>query len=458
MAELVGLTASVIGIAELATKIVAASFKVKGLLEQVSNVPDELQRHLDQIQLFSHSFLASHINEDGPPALRDALGVAIIQCQQAADDLGKLASDLHAQIHEGSRARRKIQAARVVLQKDALASHEKRLSSAMQMLMMACQIYGLEQQRYLIWRDLQRRQPDVIVAQILGSLQTTEVATPMSSQPHCEPVRQYADPATSQNCVTERRGVLWAQRFRPYLKLGLTGLTGSLEVQYDSRGVPEESDEDFSDLRIRIHLPRWFSSKSLDSILRKKTMMNVALCSGNWQICDFLAGYDVPVTAYVIPSRPPWYEQDCQSKCFLNVASHYSHDTSFACALIQYYNGPIARFDAIRRSIWPDCEFYDASVLHERLWLASHFTEFSAVIHMGSNSFWNPLVPSQARVVRALLSQNGKIFLAGIGPLLLGYQTYGFTRRRLQELLVSLSTMSRHMTTKDASGLMLGHN
>lgn len=146
----VGLVASAIGIAGLATKIVKTTIKVKGLLEQINNVPEELQQHLDQIQLISQ-ILTSDINDDGPPALRGALDVAKIQCQKAAEGLRKVAEDLHAQVHGGGRARRKIRSARVVLQKDVLASHEKRLASTMQMLMMACNMYGMEQRRYIMY-------------------------------------------------------------------------------------------------------------------------------------------------------------------------------------------------------------------------------------------------------------------------------------------------------------------
>lgn len=151
MAEAVGLVASVIGIAGLAGKIVKTTCKVKGLLEEVSNAPEDLQRHLDQINLFV-PILAAEINDDGPPDLRVALGAAVSQCQQAANDLGKLAEDLSTQIHASNsgRLRRKVQAAKVVLQKDIFAAHEKRLSSAMQMLIMASQMYGLAQQRYLL--------------------------------------------------------------------------------------------------------------------------------------------------------------------------------------------------------------------------------------------------------------------------------------------------------------------
>ena len=148
MAEAVGLVASIVGIAGLAGKIITTIHKVNSLLKDIRNVPEELQRYLDQIQLFTP--LVSSIDDDGPAALKGALTTAVHQCQQAADELGKLAEDLHNQIHTGGRARRKVGALRVILQKDAWAAHEKRLASAVQMLMMASQMYGLAQQKYLM--------------------------------------------------------------------------------------------------------------------------------------------------------------------------------------------------------------------------------------------------------------------------------------------------------------------
>ncbi|KAK8113487.1 hypothetical protein PG984_014013 [Apiospora sp. TS-2023a] len=498
MAEVVGLVASVIGITELAAKIVKISFKVKDLLEQVSNVPQELQRHLDQIRLVS-PLLANHINDDGPPALRGALGVAIMQCQQAADDLETIAAELHAQVHEGGRARRKLRAAGIVLQKDVLASHEKRMSSAMQMLMMACQMYGLEQQRYLI--DLQRRQPEVIVARVLESLGAPE-ATPAGSLPSNESMKQYADLGTSQNYAKERRTVIWDQAMEPGLKLGLAGLTGSLEVQNGNRVAGRQKGE--SDLRLRIYLPRWFSSKYIDSILRRsqagwsyyihsatlhsydsvtwrlvmdtmrskkdslqklksmigegrisiydtrqssgrhqETLMETALNSGNWQICDFLAGYDVPISAVSVHFIP-WAEREDNLRYIQNVASHYENGKIYFWALFQKYDGPIANFDAIRRAVWPDCEFYDASFVDARLFLAALFTQDSPIMHLRS------VLATQGLVVRSLLSRNGEINLHDIGTRLLGYCRHYGTKYQLQRLLALLVTKSLR-TTRDMS-------
>lgn len=46
MAEAVGLVASVIGIAGLAGRIAKAGYKVASLLEEMHNVPEELQQYL----------------------------------------------------------------------------------------------------------------------------------------------------------------------------------------------------------------------------------------------------------------------------------------------------------------------------------------------------------------------------------------------------------------------------
>ncbi|KAK8034194.1 gentisate 1-2-dioxygenase [Apiospora rasikravindrae] len=509
MAEIVGLTASVIGIAELATKILATSFKLKGLLEQVSNVPEELQRHLDQIQLFS-PLLATHINDDGPPALRGALRVAMIQCQQAADDLGKLAEDLHTQVHEGSRARRKVRAARIVLQKDTLVSHKKRLSSAMQMLLMACQMYGLQQQKYII--ELQQQQPNLIVTQLLAGLQTPDIV-PANSQSTREPVRQRGGLELSRPCVTERCGALWSQRFESYLKVGVSDLTGSLEIQYGTIDAHQEGGQDVSDLRLRIHLPRWFSSKSLDSIIRRshagwnyylhtstlhpvdsttwqltreimgsktdslqrlksliaegrisvydtahidgpcqKAMMEIALESENWQICEFLAGYDVPILLYPL-TYTPWYARESQSRYIQSIASHYSDDPMVFWTLLQNYDGPASYFDVIRRSVWLDCEFYDIPFMHKRLWLAALFTGDFGPVYTKIDASQRPqFLGRKEQVVRALLSRNGEVFLPNIGSHLLHYCTDYHVKGCFQSLLASLGFISLQMASMGVSG------
>ncbi|KAK8064206.1 hypothetical protein PG996_008858 [Apiospora saccharicola] len=493
MAELVGLTASVIGTAGLATKVVTTSVKVKGLLEQVNKIPEELQQHLDQIELFS-PLLTSQISDDGPSAMRGALDVAMIRCQQAADDLGKVAEDLLAQVNKGGKAGRKIRAARVILQKDVLASNVKRLSSAMQMLMMASQMYGLEQQRYLI--NLQKGQPGVIVSQVLAGLQETRPEPADYTLLH-DPVRKYVPSATSENRAMRRRNALWAQRFQTHLRLGLGGLTGSLEVQYGSKGMHQDGDKEPQDLRLRVHLPRWFSSKSLDYIVRRSqagwdhhfhtatlhpehsttsnlvmelmenktdsvrklqyliaegrvsvfdsiyvpiaggcTMMEIGLRFGNWQICDFLAGYDVPISRFFY-HYTPWFEREKQLQYIQSVASCYADTVIFFWVLFQEYEGPIARFDAIRRLVWPDFEFYDVSFFGKRLLLASAFAD---VYSSGG------MVSGQSFIVRALLSRSGEIYLPQIGPLLRDYSTPSNTIHRLRGLLVSLSIQSLRNT------------
>lgn len=118
------------------------------------------------------------------------------------------------------------------------------------------------------YRDLQRRQPDAIVAQLLGSLQVPG-ATPTSSLPPTQPIQQSAGPEMSRTYANARRAVIWDQALGPHLNFGLEGLTGSLQVQNGRKVSAWQKSDESSDLRVRIHLPRWFSSKYIDSIVRR---------------------------------------------------------------------------------------------------------------------------------------------------------------------------------------------
>lgn len=106
------------------------------------------------------------------------------------------------------------------------------------------------------------------MARILGSLQVPSPIQTSPQQSH-DPVGQSTDLAMSRKSTTELRAALWNQKFQPFLKLGITSLTGSLEVQCGSNAVDQKRNEVFSDLQLRINLPRWLTSKSLDSILRR---------------------------------------------------------------------------------------------------------------------------------------------------------------------------------------------
>lgn len=217
-------------------------------------------------------YLADIDDDDGPPALRGALAAAASQCQRAANELGKLVEDLHIQVHTGGKARRKIRAARVVLQKEMWAAHEKRLASAVQMLMMASQMYGLAQQRYLLqvppsrsplasrlttdFRDLQRSQPNVIVTQILATLPPREVQ-PSDSESSSQQFHQRGPRTRS----------VWY--FRPDLRLGMADITGSLELQYGRKRAVKKCKEAIPVFGFRIQLPKWLSTRTLDSLLQQ---------------------------------------------------------------------------------------------------------------------------------------------------------------------------------------------
>lgn len=147
MAEMLGAVASGISIAQFAGSIIKIGFRIKSLLEDIRDVPDDLQHHLGQIQVLAP--LLAEIDH-GPSISNGALLAAAKQCQQAARELEVLASELSNQVQSSQGFNRRFRSLQAVLQKSALARHEKRMQVSMQMLMLALQLTSLCRQNDLM--------------------------------------------------------------------------------------------------------------------------------------------------------------------------------------------------------------------------------------------------------------------------------------------------------------------
>ncbi|KAK8119995.1 uncharacterized protein PG998_004621 [Apiospora kogelbergensis] len=137
MAEVLGAVASGVGIAQFAGGIIKTSFRIKKLLEDIKDVPEDLQRHLAQIQLLAP--LLAEIDR-GPSISNGALLAAADQCRQAALELDVLATDLSHQVQSSKGLQRRFRSLQVVLQKSTIARHEKRVQATIQMLTLAWQL------------------------------------------------------------------------------------------------------------------------------------------------------------------------------------------------------------------------------------------------------------------------------------------------------------------------------
>lgn len=146
MAEILGVVASGISVAQLAGQIIATGIKVKGFLDEISDAPETLSFLVGQIQVLApvlcefddvhHSMVASE-------SLKGSLQAAVLQCQKALEHLESLSAELHTQIQTSTGFRQKLRTAKVLLKKEQLLKHERRLSMAVQLLALAQQTYML---------------------------------------------------------------------------------------------------------------------------------------------------------------------------------------------------------------------------------------------------------------------------------------------------------------------------
>lgn len=149
MAEIIGVVASGISIAQVAGKILSTGLEIKCLLDDMTEIPGRLADLLDQVTLLAA--IISEISlpdDDFMPASYQAsqngsLRNAVTYCQKAADQLAELASSLSAQVQTTRGFKRKLGLAKAVLRKEQLAKLENRLSTAVQLLSLAQQTYML---------------------------------------------------------------------------------------------------------------------------------------------------------------------------------------------------------------------------------------------------------------------------------------------------------------------------
>lgn len=146
MAEVLGLIASGINIAQIAGEIIAAGLKIKKLLDEVDEAPETLTTLLEQIDTLAPILCCISIDETTTPVsaqLRRAFQNAVSACDQVANRMEFLARDLAAKIESSRGMRRRMNMTKVALKKSLLHRHETHLHAAIQYLSLAQQTYIL---------------------------------------------------------------------------------------------------------------------------------------------------------------------------------------------------------------------------------------------------------------------------------------------------------------------------
>lgn len=153
MAEVLGLVASGISVAQVAGSILTDSLKLKSLLDEVKNAPECLRDMLDQLELLTpilceattSDYDAASTSLPHPSAhshVQQALQNTLRACQTAGEQLELLAADLMSQIdvaRGGVRLKRAM--VKVVLKKGTLTQYGTRLQKMIQLLTLAQNTY-----------------------------------------------------------------------------------------------------------------------------------------------------------------------------------------------------------------------------------------------------------------------------------------------------------------------------
>lgn len=143
MAELVGLIASGISIAQLATQVGGCIVKLKGYWSQVQQAPDNIAHLLREIE--SLNLILSHIQDDQCRAesagedfcMRQSLQL----CKEGADELSALVAELAAKIEGKAGMRRRFGSVKIVLRNEEVKRLRRRMKTAIRLLTLAYQCH-----------------------------------------------------------------------------------------------------------------------------------------------------------------------------------------------------------------------------------------------------------------------------------------------------------------------------
>jgi hypothetical protein len=142
MAEILGIVASGISVAQIAGQVINSIIKLKGYWEQVKGVPAEINHLLGEID--SLSLLLYHIQDNQPPQVSEnvPLGSTGVQqccklCQDAAEELRILVRDMERKFEGKIGWKRRVGSAKVVLKKEEVKGLKRRMKNAVRLLSLA---------------------------------------------------------------------------------------------------------------------------------------------------------------------------------------------------------------------------------------------------------------------------------------------------------------------------------
>ncbi len=144
MAELFGVAASAITVAQVAGEFFTSVLTLKKLWDEVRDVPDSINNIVEQLQLLNpvlSEMEAEFAHSNWGLQNDSAARLSIQYCRQAVNDLRALSDDLQRQITSTRRVKRNIAKIQVSIKKDLIRRYQEKLQHAMQILSLSQQTY-----------------------------------------------------------------------------------------------------------------------------------------------------------------------------------------------------------------------------------------------------------------------------------------------------------------------------
>lgn len=146
MAEALGVVASGVAVAQLASQVASSIVKLKTFWEQVKDVPTEIRYLLFEID--SWNLILSRIQQDlerpsNSPLASDTfyLAQSLDLCRQGSDALKVLVIELAAKVERKSGLKQTLGSAKVALKSEDLKRLKRRMKSAVRLLSLSLQCY-----------------------------------------------------------------------------------------------------------------------------------------------------------------------------------------------------------------------------------------------------------------------------------------------------------------------------
>ncbi|KAJ2990764.1 hypothetical protein NUW58_g2790 [Xylaria curta] len=427
MAEILGLVASGVTVAQVAGEILGASLKIKGLLNECNEMPARLELLLNQVEILAPIISEASANYDALPyraSLNGVLRNAVLHCQMASDQLTSLAGALSIQIDTSRGVKRKLKLVKALLRRDLVEQCESSLQNAVQLLSLAQQTYILA---------LQRLQPEIIASQFLHHLESHNGSTSQG----CEIVLQGMPHATrnrrvESNGKANQSGNILDHGFR----FGFPSITGAVEIYCHSResasrniGVTDKESERTALLRLKLQMPIWLCSWIIDSTMYRSysgwtqtlrtyrthpkepglltaarafiqtddvigirrlfqatelghldrfaplqagdpdfSLLDYSIELGAWNLSSYLLQHGAEIThLYSLAYWDSKYAQpDNEIRQFMAFITDDRVDDATRSRLLYRYKRSSEDFSRLRRQIWPDDEFYSNEFRHNR--------------------------------------------------------------------------------------------